>query len=308
VELIVGISTDPVFGPVVLFGQGGVAVEVTADQAIALPPLNRVLARDMIDRTRVSRLLGAWRDHPAAKLSAVADVLMALSQMLADIPELAELDINPLWVDHTGVLALDARVRLDRSRPAGAANFAIAPYPAELAETVAWNGGTIELRPIRPEDGPQHEAFAARLDPEDIRLRFFSARRTLERSELARLTQIDYDREMAFLATRVGTHGPETLGVVRAVADPDNEEAEFAIIIRPDLQRLGLGRVLMRKMIGHLQRRGTRRMSGYVLAENRGMRALALELGFMVDPGTSGGGELRVTRPLASELPAGAMP
>jgi acetyltransferase len=238
-------------------------------------------------------------------VGAVADVLIALSQMLADIPELAELDINPLWADHTGVLALDARVRLDRQRPAGAANFAIAPYPAELAETVEWNGGTIELRPIRPEDGPQHEAFAARLNPEDIRLRFFSARRTLERTELARLTQIDYDREMAFLATRAGPDGPETLGVVRAVADPDNEEAEFAIIIRPDAQRQGLGRVLMRKMIGHLQRRGTRRMSAYMLAENRGMRALAQELGFTVDAGGSGRTELRVVRALGNEAGAG---
>jgi acetyltransferase len=292
-ELIAGASIDPLFGPVLLVGHGGTAVEIRGDRAIALPPLNRVLARDMIGRTRIAKLLGAWRDHPAANQDAVADVLIALSQMLADIPELAELDINPLWADHDGVLALDARVRLDRARPAGAARFAIAPYPAELAETVAWNGGTIQLRPIRPEDGPQHEAFAARLSPEDIRLRFFSARRTLERSELARLTQIDYDREMAFLAVG-GDDGTETLGVVRAVADPDNEEAEFAIIIRPDAQQRGLGQLLMRKMIGHLKQRGTRRMSGLVLRENRGMRELAQALGFTVDAEGSDPYELRV--------------
>jgi acetyltransferase len=292
-ELIAGASIDPLFGPVLLVGHGGTAVEIRGDRAIALPPLNRVLARDMIGRTRIAKLLGAWRDHPAANLDAVADVLIALSQMLADIPELAELDINPLWADHAGVLALDARVRLDRARPAGAARFAIAPYPAELAETVAWNGGTIELRPIRPEDGPQHEAFAARLNPEDIRLRFFSARRTLERSELARLTQIDYDREMAFLAVG-GDDRTETLGVVRAVADPDNEEAEFAIIIRPDAQQRGLGQLLMRKMIGHLKQRGTRRMSGLVLRENHGMRELAQAMGFTVDAEGSDAHELRV--------------
>jgi acetyltransferase len=300
-ELIAGASIDPLFGPVLLVGHGGTAVEIRGDRAIALPPLNRVLARDMIDRTRVAALLGAWRDHPAAKLSAVADVLMALSQMLADIPELAELDINPLWADHLGAVALDARVRLDRARPAGAANFAIAPYPAELAETVSWNGGSIELRPIRPEDGPQHEAFAARLGPEDIRLRFFSARRVLERSELARLTQIDYDREMAFLAVRGAGDGAETLGVVRAVADPDNDEAEFAIIIRPDAQRQGLGQLLMRKMIGHLRQRGTRRMSGVVLRENRGMRDLAQALGFSVDAAGSDPQEVRVVLALAGE-------
>ena len=191
------------FGPVLLFGQGGTAVEVLADRAIALPPLNRVLARELVSRTRVAKLLAGYRDHPPADLDAICDVLIALSQMLADLPELAELDINPLWADHDGVIALDARLRVSREPCAGAARFAITPYPAELAETVPWPGETI--------------AAAARSDPktsrstgpsssssrrEDLRLRFFSARRELPRSELARLTQIDYAREMAFIAVR----------------------------------------------------------------------------------------------------------
>lgn len=281
-ELIVGASIDSVFGPVLLFGHGGTAVEVLADRAIALPPLNRVLAREMIGRTRIARLLEGWRDHPPVRQEAIADVLIALSQMLADLPELAELDINPLWADHQGVLALDARVRLDPARPAGPAHFAITPYPAELAETVDWQGERIELRPIRPEDGPQHLAFLQKLSPEDIRMRMFSVRRTLEPTELARLTQIDYEREMAFIAVRGGA-APETLGVVRAVIDPDNIEAEFAIIVRPDAQARGLGYLLMHKMRGHLQRRGTQRLVGVVLSENRVMRELALALGLTVD-------------------------
>ena len=160
-ELIVGASIDPVFGPVLLFGHGGTAVEVLADRVIGLPPLNRVLAREMVSRTRVARLLAGYRDHPPVDLDAVCNVLIALSQMLADLPELAELDINPLLADADGVIALDARLRIDpidarlrisTTPSAGAARFAITPYPAELAETVPWQGGVIELRPIRPED------------------------------------------------------------------------------------------------------------------------------------------------------------
>jgi acetyltransferase len=280
-ELILGVSIDPLFGPVLLFGQGGTAVEVVADRAIGLPPLNRVLARELISRTRVARLLAGYRDHPPAKLDAICDVLIALSQMLADLPELAELDINPLLADHEGVIALDARLRVSRKQEAGAAHFAITPYPAELAESVRWNGETLVIRPIRPEDEPQHKAFIDVLQPEDLRLRFFSVRRELPRSELARLAQIDYAREMAFIAVRTLPDGvSQTVGVVRAVIDPDNVDAEFAVIVRSDLKARGLGRILMRKMMAFLSDRGTERMVGYVLRENEAMRKLARSLGF----------------------------
>ena len=283
-ELIVGASIDPTFGPVLLFGHGGTSVEVVADRAIALPPLNRVLARELISRTRVSRLLAGYRDHPAARLDAIADALIALSQMLADLPELAELDINPLLADERGVIALDARVRLSRSPAGGMDRFAILPYPAELSETVSWQGRELLLRPIRPEDEAGHLAFIGQLAQEDVRLRFFSVRRTLPRSELARLVQIDYAREMAFIALAPGADGtPETLGVVRAVADPDNREAEFAVIVRSDLKGQGLGDVLMGKLLRYLRGRGTQRVVGDVLHENRPMRELATRLGFRVD-------------------------
>lgn len=304
-ELIVGASIDSVFGPVLLFGQGGTAVEVLADRAIALPPLNRVLAREIVSRTRVAKLLAGYRDHPPAKLDAICDVLIALSQMLADLPELAELDINPLWADHDGVIALDARLRVSRQNQAGAAHFAITPYPAELAETVAWHGETMVLRPIRPEDEPQHRAFVEQLQPQDLWLRFFSARRELPRSELARLTQIDYAREMAFIAVRSLPDGTaQTLGVVRAVIDPDNVDAEFAVIVRSDLKGRGLGQLLLRKMIDFLSGRGTQRLVGYVLRENQAMRELARSQGFAVDAAASDADALFIALTLPSRTDA----
>ena len=305
-ELIVGASVDPIFGPVLLFGQGGTAVEVLADRAIALPPLNRVLARDLVSRTRVARLLAGYRDHPPAKLDAICDVLVALSQLLADLPELAELDINPLWADHDGVVALDARLRVSRSAGAGAERFAVLPYPAQLSETVSWQGQALLLRPIRPEDEAQHRAFIEGLASEDMRLRFFRSGRELPRSELARLVQIDYAREMAFIALATLPDGSsQTVGVVRAVADPDNIEAEFGIIVRSDLKGRGLGRLLMNKIVDYLKRRGTQRLVGDVLRENETMRKLAVSLGLHVDTAAPSGPSIRYVLDLQGD-PAGA--
>jgi acetyltransferase len=187
-ELIVGASIDRVFGPVILFGQGGTAVEVLADRAVALPPLNQPLARALIERTRVARLLHGFRDTPPADLAGVQAVLIAVSQLLADVPELAELDINPLIVDAQGAIALDARIRLSAAAPAGAENFAIRPYPSQLVETLDWRGRQVTLRPIRPEDEAQHLEFLTHLDPEDLRLRVFYTRRHFERPDSHRST------------------------------------------------------------------------------------------------------------------------
>lgn len=285
-ELIVGASVDATFGPVLMVGQGGTAVEVLGDRAIALPPLNRVLAMEAVSRTRVARLLAGWRDHPPARLDALADTLVALGQMQADLPELAELDVNPLWVDEEGVLALDARVRLSAAMPAGVDRFAILPYPRELSSHIAWRGRDLVIRPIRPEDEPLHRAFLDGCSLEDLRLRFFSTRRTLPRSEIARLVQIDYAREMAFVAVAGTPEGADAvLGVARAVCDPDNVEAEFGLLVRSDLHRQGLGRLLMARLLDWLRARGTTRVVGDVLQDNAAMRALVSGLGFV--PATS---------------------
>jgi acetyltransferase len=305
-ELIVGASIDAVFGPVIVFGQGGTAVEVIADRTIGLPPLNRVLARDLVSRTRIARLLAGYRDHPPARVEAICDVLVAVSQMLADLPELAELDINPLWADGDGVIALDARIRVAASSSTGTARFAIEPYPAQLEERLHWQGRPILLRPIRPEDEAQHRAFTEQLSPEDLRLRFFNVRRELPRCELARLVQIDYAREMAFVALDTQPDGSmRTLGVARAVTDPDNVEAEFAIILRSDAKGQGLGRLLLDKMAHYLAGRGTQRMAALVLHENVAMRELALRSGFHVDAAMPADDCLRYVRDLDVIGPAG---
>jgi acetyltransferase len=282
-ELIVGVTTDPVFGPVILFGQGGVAVEVTADHAVGLPPLNMVLARDMVSRTRISKLLAGYRNRPKADIDAICRTVIQVAQLVIDIPEIAELDINPLLADGQGVIALDARVRVAIAEP-GADPFgrlAIRPYPQQLEERIKWNGTDVTLRPIRPEDGAAHVAFFHALTPEDVRYHMFINVRDMQPSQLARFTQIDYDREMAFVATRLSPQGePETLAVARVVADPDNARAEFAIVVRSDLKRQGLGEILMNKLIGYCRGRGTGEIVGETAAQNRPLLALARKLGF----------------------------
>ncbi len=280
-ELLLGAAVDATFGPVILFGQGGTATEIIADRAIALPPLNGVLARELVERTAVARLLKGYRDRAPADHGAIYRTLLAVSQIVADLPEVTELDINPLLADADGVIALDARVKVERARMPGTERLAIRPYPWELEETVEFDNATAVLRPIRPEDEPMHRAFFTKLQPADIRFRFFGQVKELPHTQLARYTQIDYDREMAFIATRrQGAAGEETLGVVRTVCDPDNENAEFAIIVRSDLKGKGLGAKLMDKIVHYHSAKGTRWLVGQVLESNERMLALARRFGF----------------------------
>jgi acetyltransferase len=193
------------------------------------------------------------------------------------------MDINPLLADGGGVLALDARIRLAPLPPgrAGHARLAILPYPAHLEQRVRWGGGEVCLRPIKPEDARAHQDFFTRLAPEDIHFRVFSAMRELSPAQLARLTQIDYGREMAFIATRAGPDGrPETLGVARVAADPDNVAGEFAVIVRSDLKRQGLGRLLMDCLLQYCRSSGLREVTGTVLTDNTAMLGLARRLSF----------------------------
>ena len=280
-ELLAGIALDPTFGPTIVFGQGGTAVELIADRALALPPLNARLARELVARTRIHPLLLGYRDCPPADLPALERALVSLSQLAADMPEIVELDINPLLVDSQGVIALDARMRIERTAGRGSERFAIRPYPTELEETVELDGRALRLRPIRPEDFAQHKRFLARCSPEDLHSRFLSTFRELPDGDIARLTQIDYDREMAIIAEDPGGEGgPETLAAARVATDPDNIEAEFAILVRSDLKRRGLGRLLLAKITRYCRDRGTTRMTSSVLSGNGCMLGLGAALGF----------------------------
>jgi len=279
-ELIVGVTTDPVFGPVVMFGQGGTSVDVVGDTAIGLPPLNTNLARSMVQQTRVAALLSGYRDHPAANLDAVCSTLIMVGQLVADIPEITELDINPFFADADGVIAVDCRIQLAEPG-APRQHLAIRAYPRQLEEVVTLRDGSkVLLRPIRPEDEPNHHRFIAAMSPEDIRFRFFSALQALPHTEMARLTQIDYDRDMAFIAETIDTEQPETVGVVRAMNSPDNDRAEFAVVVLPDQKGNGLARALMIKLIDYCRSRGTGELVGPVLTENKRMLHFVEGLGF----------------------------
>ncbi|CAK0752280.1 Peptidyl-lysine N-acetyltransferase PatZ [Azospirillaceae bacterium] len=283
-ELIIGVSEDRLFGPVILFGQGGVSVEVVADKALALPPLNMNLASDLISRTRVSKLMKGYRDRPAADLEAVQLTLIKVSQLITDFPEIAELDINPLFADHEGVLALDARIRVTTPTVSdGAARLAIRPYPKHLEDTIRLNDGTeLFIRPVRPEDEPALHALIENMTAEDLRMRFFAPMRRLSHVAAARLTQIDYDREMCLVAlgTKPGLLGEHLFGSVRITADPDNQTAEYAIEVESAFQRHGLGHLLMGKIIEHAKARGIGEIYGEVLRENANMLNLCRDLGF----------------------------
>jgi acetyltransferase len=225
---------------------------------------------------------------------------MKVSQLLIDQPEIVEVDVNPLLADEVGVLAVGFYMAVAPAVEPGATRLAIQPYPEGLEEQVTLRDGTtVTVRPIRPEDEPAHSEFISRLSPEDSHFRFFHYVRSMPHTQLARLTQIDYDREMAFVATRTGAEGrPETIGVVRTVADPENETAELSIVVRSDLKRLGLGSILLRKSIDHCRGRGTRAIAGDVLAGNESMLQLARRFpGFVVSE-TDEEGIVRVTHPL----------
>ena len=282
-ELIVGMSEDAQFGPTILFGHGGTAVEVVADKALALPPLNMRLAHEAMSRTRVYRLLQGYRGLAAVNLDAIALTLIKISQLVIDIAEIAELDINPLLADEYGVMALDARVRIKRAARPGTERLAIRPHPKELEETITLEDGrTFLLRPILPEDEPSLHAAFAKLTPEEVRLRFFAPMKSLSHVQAARFTQIDYDREMALILTEPGIPGQtEIFGVVRIAADPDNERAEYAIIVHHDLTGMGLGSLLMQRIIDYAKRRRIGEVFGDVLRENTIMLKLCDNLGFV---------------------------
>ncbi len=292
-ELILGLADDPTFGTVVVFGRGGTAVEIINDKALALPPLDMQLARGLIERTRVSRLLRGYRDVPAVKEDAVEMVLVKIAQMAADIPEIRELDINPLLADENGVLAVDARIAVGKVERkfagSGPANFAVRPYPTQWQRRIeVKDGWRVFVRPIRPEDEPELHEFLKHVTSQDLRLRFFAPMKEFTHEFIARLTQLDYARAMAFVAFDEATN--DLVGVVRIHSDSIYANGEYAILLRSDLKGRGLGWALMQLIIEYAKSEGLKMISGDVLQENTIMLEMCRNLGFEiktdpVDPG-----------------------
>jgi acetyltransferase len=292
-ELMVGMTSDPVFGPAITFAAGGTAVEVLRDRALDLPPLNLKLVRALIGRTRIARMLGAFRELPPVDMAALEAVLLRVSEMACELPWLTELDINPLIADAGGITAVDARILIAPCAPARRpyAHLAIHPYPSELVSACTLpDGAAFTLRPIRPEDAGMEQSFVRGLSPTSRYFRFMGTVRELTPEMLVRFTQIDYDREMAFVAVQPGgsrAGDPESAGeieiaVARYVTNADGASCEFAIVIDDAWQRRGLGRVMMRRLIEVARARGLARMIGHIIAGNSNMLALCNELGFDV--------------------------
>ncbi|HTT13728.1 MAG TPA: bifunctional acetate--CoA ligase family protein/GNAT family N-acetyltransferase [Burkholderiaceae bacterium] len=283
-ELIVGIARDAQFGPVIGFGMGGIGVDVYGDLAVALPPLNRFLAQQLIAATRVSRMLGEFRGRPVVAQDALVDTLLKVSELACELPCIDELDINPLLADENGVLALDARVVLGSGPLAADASYshlAIHPYPKNLWRAVRLrNGDMTLLRPIRPEDAAAEQRFIARLSQRSLYLRFHGLVRELSLERLIRFTQIDYDREMAFVATDMQGDAEEIRGIARYTRNPDGASCEFAIVIEDAWQARGLGAALMTALEACARGRGLREMIGFVLAENNAMAQMMIRLGY----------------------------
>jgi acetyltransferase len=284
-ELIVGIADDPTFGPIICFGTGGTGVEIINDKALALPPLDLKLAKDLIGRTRIARLLRGYRDVAPVDEDALALLLVKIAQLAADLPEVRDLDINPLLADASGLLALDARVAVApleaKAKGPGHPRFAVRPYPSEWEREVTLaDGRRILVRPIRPEDEALYPEFLEQVSREDLRLRFFAPMREFSHGFIARLTQIDYARAMALVALDEARHS--LLGVVRLHSDANYESGEYAILLRSDMKGQGLGWQLMQLIIAYAKSEGLKRIEGQVLTENAAMLQMCGELGFRV--------------------------
>jgi acetyltransferase len=284
-ELIVGVIRDRVFGPAITVGMGGRAVEVLRDRGVALPPLNAFLVKAMVGRTRVSRLLGAFRRMPAVDAQALESVLLRVSEMVCELPQIEEFEINPLIADESGAVAVDARAVVREAQPMRSryAHMAIHPYPSDLVAKVELSDGTVvETRPIRPEDAEMEQRFVKGLSERSRYFRFMNSVRELTPAMLMRFTQIDYDREMAFVAVRDGQGKEEEIAVARYVTNPDGRTCEFAAVVADAWQGKGLGRRMLETIIAVARARGLEVMIGHVLATNEPMLSLCSKLGFQI--------------------------
>jgi acetyltransferase len=287
-ELVVGMTRDQIFGPTIIFGPGGTGIEAgSSERAVALPPLNRFLVNDMLASTRASARLGEFRNMPPVSMEALEAVLLRVSEMVCELPWIREMDINPLIVDEHGAVAVDARIAIENI-PLVAGRYdhmAIHPYPSHLITDYQTRDGlTVTIRPIRPEDADLEQEFVRNLSSEAKYYRFMNTLRELSSGQLVRLTQIDYDREMAFVAVTEIDGKEVEIGVARYALNPDGESCEFAIVVADDWQGKGLARRLMGVIIDTARSRGVRYMNGDFLAENRRMIQFVTALGFVLSP------------------------
>ncbi|MDP2785987.1 MAG: bifunctional acetate--CoA ligase family protein/GNAT family N-acetyltransferase, partial [Sulfurimicrobium sp.] len=282
-ELMVGVTNDPVFGPVITFGAGGTTVEIMGDRSVTLPPLNHFLVKDLIQGTHVAKMLGAFRHMPPADMAALESVLLRVSEMVCELPLLMEMDINPLIVDEHGALAADARVVVEyrQPNPDRYAHMAIYPYPTHLVSRWQLADGTdITIRPIRPEDAELEQAFVHELSEESRYFRFMRSVQELTPDMLARFTQIDYSREMALIAVTQKQGKEVELGVTRFAINPDGESCEFALVVADSMRGKGLGQKLMTALMDAARSKGLKTIEGEVLTNNRSMLKLMTRLGF----------------------------
>jgi acetyltransferase len=285
-ELMLGVARDRIFGPVIVFGAGGNDVEVFSDRAIALPPLNRFLARDLINSTRVAKILGEFRNMPPVNMDALKTVLLAISDMVCELPQIQSVDLNPLIVDENGAIAADARIVIDHATTGDRyAHMAIHPYPAHLIQHWPQNDGTnVIVRPIRPEDADMLQTFVRGMSDESRYMRFMDTLRELSPAMLVRFTQIDYDREMALTALIEVDGHDRIIGVARYAANPDGTSVEFALAVADDWQKHGIGPKLMGALIDCAKAKGYQTIVGDVLAANEKMLKLMTNLGFTIHP------------------------
>ncbi len=283
-ELRISIAVDKVFGPVILLGQGGSEWNIAQDAVAALPPLNMTLARYLVVVALKSGKIRLQKHRDAFDITELSKFLVRISQMAVELPEIQRLDIHPVLVSGSELTIIDADITLSKYEGDAQKRLAIRPFPAEFVETITLRDGQpVLLRPILPEDEPLHAQFINSVSREDLYKRFFSEVGEFNHEALANFTQIDYDREMAFVAVAFDDNGPSIIGVARALITPDNSDAEFAILIRSDLKGKGLGKVLMNKIISYCKVKGTKQISGMTMPTNRGMLMLAQSLGFVID-------------------------
>jgi len=289
-ELVVGMTRDQIFGPTIIFGSGGVDREAPCGgvlRAVALPPLNRFLVEDMLGSVRAAARLDTFGNMPPVNMDALEAVLLRVSEMVCELPWISTMDINPLIVDEQGAVAVDAHIAIENI-PLTAGRYdhmAIHPYPSHLiTEFQTPDGRSVTIRPIRPEDADLEQEFVKQLAPETKYYRFMNTLRELSQAQLVRLTQIDYDREMAFLAITEEEGREIEIGVARYATNPDGESCEFAIVVADTWQGKGLARRLMGVIIDTARSRGLKYMNGDFLAENRRMIQFVSSLGFVLSP------------------------